>query len=230
MKKTLLTLCSTAMLLSACSTVTKSPVDQAFQSQLKLGQVDVSFPADRKVPAVYDKAVRSLVDGEIVNTSDTVALMTYIDSNGGAGDEDEALGERYLEYRIEEELKLNLENALVGPREVDLDVDIEKIVTPNAATMILVGEVKGINYDLKVKDADTGTVLLEYTEPSKPFVERSSGALGGALGLALRSGKDTNLQDLEQMIEAVVIEIKQILTGTEVNKTVVKKIRVNEEN
>lgn len=228
MKTTFLTLTVSALLITGCSTTTKSPVQQDFKSQLKFSSVDVTFHPDREVPKAYDNVVRFMVDGRMGNRAYIPSFMAYVEANGGAGVDDETLGERYLEYRIEENLNSGLKGRMNGSRSVNLDVDIDGIVTPDIASTYFLGEQKGIYYDLKVKDTNTDETLLEYIQSSKPFVERSTGGSRGLLGLAKRSGDSTLLTDLDLMIETVVIEIKQVLTSDEVNKTVAKKIRVSE--
>lgn len=211
--------------LAACSTTTANPVASDFKESLSFSGIEVAFDDSRSVPEVYDKAVRELIDeGEdsILNTED---FATYLDSRGGPGEGDDRLAERYLEYRIAEEVASTLAESLSGDVPVNVLIDIERVITPNAATMLLVGEIKAIHYDLDVVEADGGTVLLDFSEVSKPAVDRSSGAGGGLLGLAIRAGVDTNIQDLEQMAGAVSEEVAQILAGEAVNKTVAKKIR-----
>ncbi|WP_298915098.1 hypothetical protein [uncultured Algimonas sp.] len=212
--------------MTACATTTSSPIDSTvFQDSLRLGDVTVSFAEDRAVPGVYDKAVAALLDADADSVIVRSAFSDYINANGGRGAEDDQLGERYLEYRIAEEVAARLRGNLTGERDVDVTIDIEKIATPNAATMLLIGEVKGINYDMDVTDAATNAVLIDLVEPSNPFVERSSVLSSGLLGMAARTGSGTHIKDLEQMVFAVAEEVSQIMTGAEVNKGVAKKIR-----
>lgn len=214
-----------AIVLTACATSVTSPVSKSFAETAQYSKVDVTFAEDRSVPGVYDAAVQRLMDADDGETLDLARFQTYIDSHGGAGDEGSNLAERYLEYRISDEVSALLKANLTGETPVDVAINIEKVITPNAATMLLVGELKGIEYDLEVVNAVSGDVMLDLTKPSSPPVERSAGATGGLLGLALRSGKDTNLEDLEQMILAVSEEVGQIMGGTDVNVGVAKKIR-----
>ena len=213
--------------LTACATTATTPVNSATINQLKFMSVDVNFSEDRSIPDVYDKAVKTLVSGdEAANSTASGSFLKYVNENGGSGENDDLLAERYLEYRIGEEISSGLATSLNGERSVDIIIDIDKVQTPNAATMFLVGEIKGIRYDMDVVDSTTKEIVIDLTKPSSPFVERSAGAGGGLLGMALRAGKDTNLTDLEQLAAAVAVEVRQILLGPMVNKSVKDKIRV----
>ena len=213
--------------LAACATTAPTPIKGATINQFKLSAVDVDFSETRSIPEVYDNAVKALIDGDgYQNSVGVVNFQKYVDANGGAGNDGDQLAERYLEYRIEEEIKSALKTSLNGPTPVDIVIKIDKVQTPNAATMLLVGEIKSIRYDLDVIKSGTNNIMIDLSEPSTPFVERSAGAGGGLLGLALRSGTDTNLSDLEQLASAVSVEVSQIMLGPVVNKTVLDKIRV----
>ena len=223
-------LLATALMgLSACATTAPTPVDNSLINSLKFSAVNVKFAEDRSIPTVYDNAVKTLIDTGEPDTSAAIkSFMAYVDANGGSGTENDRLAERYLEYRIAEEVKFGLSTSLNGTKPIDVLINVEKVQTPNAATMLLVGEVKGIEYDLDVVNSETKEVVLDLSKSSSPFVERSVGAGGGLLGMALRSGKNTNLTDLEQLASAVAVEVRQILLGPMVNKTVRKKIRIAE--
>lgn len=215
-----------AAILGACSTTAPNPVAADFRQSLGFGGVEVAFNDARSVPGVYDRAVRRLLDGDEAGLLDREDFDVYLGSRGGAGAEDEHLAERYLEYRIASELVSTLGANLRGEVPVDVLVNVERVLTPNAATMLLVGEIKGVHYDLDVVSADgADTVLLDLTEVSKPRVDRSSGGGGGLLGLAIRAGADTNVRDLEQMVAAVSGEVSGILASDTVNKSVADKIR-----
>ncbi|MEE9273260.1 MAG: hypothetical protein V3U57_08350 [Robiginitomaculum sp.] len=204
-----------------------TPVESATINQLKFSNVEVNFSEDRSIPEVYDKAVKSLIDGEDgKNSMAATAFQKYVDANGGAGNEDDQLAERYLEYRIGEEVKSGLSASLNGTNPIDIIIKIDQVQTPNPATMFLIGEIKSIRYDLDIVDSETKDVIIDFTKPSTPFVAKSAGAGGGLLGMALRIGKNTKITDLEQLATAVSNEVRQILLGPVVNTSVLDKIRV----
>jgi len=210
---------------SACSTTGPTPVSPQFSATYNVNQVNVKMAGDRSIPKVYDKAVAVLIDSE-TGSREAVNLQQYIKANGGRGIDDDQLAERYVEYRIGEDIQRTFSSALVGDRPANFDINIEKVSTPNAATMILVGEIKGVRYDMDIIDQQSGQTVIDLTEASSPFVEKSLGAGGGLLGLAMRAGKNTHVSDLEQIIAAVTNEIRTILLGPVTNKTVIKKIRI----
>ena len=156
-------LLATALMgLSACATTAPTPVDNSLINSLKFSTVNVKFAEDRSIPTVYDNAVKTLIDTGEPDTSAAIkSFMAYVDANGGSGTENDRLAERYLEYRIAEEVKFGLSTSLNGTKPIDVLINVEKVQTPNAATMLLVGEVKGIEYDLDVVNSETKEVVLD---------------------------------------------------------------------
>ena len=91
--------------------------------------------------------------------------------------------------------------------------------------MMLVGEVIGVTYEFELRDAATGEILVGTTEPIAPFVQRSAGAGGGMLGLALRGGgSNRHVMDLQNLATASSEEIVAILSGGEIFPGDVEKL------
>lgn len=224
-----LVLVSMAMLMTtACASQVASPFGAETSSQLEIGSIDVQLSEDDRVPDRYDESVMQLIDPDFEGRLDQRViddLTTFADAHGGI--QPDTAGERMLEFLIAQELEDRLSDSFTGSRPVSVNVDILSSTFPNAATMLLVGEVIGLTYEVSVTDDTSGNILLDTNTPISPMVDRSAGAGGGLLGMALRGGgSNRHILDLQAMARAAGAEIEAILEGgsiygSDANKLVV---------
>lgn len=206
----------------ACST-TASPVTQDYRTTFGISRIHVDLPDDEKIPDRYDESINDLLEEEGLPADFIGNFTTYADTRGGLDQTNS--GELFLEYLVLNELESRLPRLFSGDRDAEFELKIASTVFPNAATMMLVGEVIGTSYEFSLTDSANGTVLVESTEPISPPVQRSAGANGGLLGLALRGGGDRrHLNDLDNIATAIASEVANILGGYEIYSSDVNRI------
>jgi len=218
--------CGLALLTcSACVSNVASPVSDGYRANLRLDGIHVEFPDEERIPDRYDRSVMNYLDsGTAESTDPRSEFIDFAQSRGGLTEE--SAGELLLEYLVQDEVTRSVGRTFRGDRAAMLRLDIVDTVFPNAATMMLVGEVIGIRYDFAVTETETGRTLIESSEALAPPVTRSMGAGGGLLGLALRGGEDRHLRDLENMASAIAYQLRGILTGADIPQPVAEDVIV----
>ncbi|MEQ8406084.1 MAG: hypothetical protein RKE49_13385 [Oceanicaulis sp.] len=216
-----------ALFATACASKVQSPVGADIRSAYALVETRAALTEGETVPDRYDRSVSDMVADPDAFTNDHGSrLAEFVEDHPGLSDD--AGGERMLGFLIEEEAQALAQGHFDGQRPARLEVEVTSTTFPNAATMMLVGEVIAIAFDFTLVDAVTGDVLAESTQPISPFVNRSAGAGGGLLGLALRGGGDTrHLMDLQAMASATSAMLNDILSGGEIDQFVNNRITVN---
>lgn len=197
---------------SACVSNVASPVGDSYRSALILDGVTVALPAEDRIPDRYDRSVMEYLETDNAMSANGIETFMQFASERGGLREDRA-GELMLEYLIEDELNRRLTGVFRGSDPAVLEVDIVSTTFPNAATMMLVGEIISVGYDFELTVGASGQIAVSTTEPLTPIVDRSAGAGGGLLGLALRGGENRHLRDLQNMATAVSEQLTDILAG-----------------
>ena len=221
MNKVLLLSASLAILLPACASNAKNPISEQIVSAYNAGTVSVSLAEGKKIPNRYDKAAREYLD---TSASDTERAEFEAFANGlapSADDDSDYTGEAFLTWLIYRQLDGRMETALRGETEAALDVELQSTTWPNTATMMLVGEMIGTSFEFSLTDGNEQPVV-ESVGAVSPFIQRSAGAGGGLLGLALRSGSSQQLTDLERVADGAVNLVMDILTASELPSATLK--------
>lgn len=217
------------VLTSACVSNVDNPVTAEFREAYSIQSVETTLTKQPEVPDRYNEAVMTYVGGEDIDPADQASFEAFAEAKGGLSETN--AGDLFLQWLIEDGLEERLASRYTGTGSASIDITIQDTTFPNTATMMLVGEIIGINYDVSMTDSSTGKVLVATNEQLVPFVERSAGAGGGLLGLALRGGgTDRHIMDLDRVAEAVVSELETILTKSEVMEPIAKKLTVSPEN
>tara|TARA_R110000868_G_scaffold13584_1_gene63152 strand:+ start:4293 stop:5048 length:756 start_codon:yes stop_codon:yes gene_type:complete len=223
----ILMICAAALFAcSACASMAPSPVTAEYRSDYALNSISVRLPEEDKIPDRYDASVnRILAADDRIASDDEAAFRLYAENRGGlTGDNS---GELFLEYLVASALERQLPGFYTGDRASGLQVEIVSTTFPNAATMMLVGEIIGTQFDITLIDAASGAVLVETTEPLSPFVQPSAGAGGGLLGIALRGGQDRHLMDLQRIAAAITNDTIAVLAGQQIYPHNVERLAVN---
>ena len=200
--------------ISGCVQFVSNPVTPDLRGAYSIETVSATI-SQEKIPDRYDKAVNEYLE------SDRFAefkedFVAFAETRGGL--EETNAGELFFQYIIEVSIAESVGESFTGDRSASLNIDVNRTIFPNAATMLLVGEVIGISYMLDVSDSTSDTKLIETTKPLSPIVERSLGAGGGLLGIALRGGGTNRLiKDLENMAVAITNSANVIIDKTEVD-------------
>lgn len=217
-------LCSSVMIVG-CTTTVVSPVDYQVLDLVSMPDVKVVMNDKANLPPAYDNAVRREVDS---NTRSRVMdqFADYLETGVDVGDADSELAEVYFSWSVERNLNQNLRGYFEGDTPSDLQLDIENITTPNAATMMLVGEMKSVKYDLELTSETAEYPIVAMTAPVVVQAEKSAGAGGGLLGMALRAGDGQHLSDLHQLIASVSRDVHAIFSGVGVSAPTAKKLMV----
>ncbi|MCR9129688.1 MAG: hypothetical protein NXI12_09210 [Alphaproteobacteria bacterium] len=217
--------CLAAVGTTACVSQVETPVGSDIRSAYALVDTRTDLAEGRQVPDRYDRSVASLIDDPEGFSEDYVARM---DAYAEGGLSEDNGGETLLAMLINEETSARLTRNFTGERPARLNVEVVSTTFPNTATMMLVGEVIGLQYEFELVDVETGEIVVESVEPIAPIVDRSAGAGGGLLGLALRGGgENRHLLDLENMANATAQELAAILGGGMIYESDVDKIEVH---
>lgn len=221
-----LLVCAAALVgVAGCASAVPSPVGMEYRSSYRVSDVRVALPEEDKVPDRYDTSVNRIIGEVGALPADTVAAFRHYAADRGGLTEDNS-GELFLEFLVQTQLQRQMPGTFTGGRDAALDVEITGTTFPNAATMLLVGEIIGTNFEFTLRDSNGGVVLVETVEPLMPFVQRSAGAMGGMLGLALRGGEDRHLMDLERIADAIVFKTMNVLGGQSLPSTDIDRISV----
>ena len=214
-----------ASCLTACVQKAASPVTTEMRTTYAINTINTGL-SQEKLPDRYDEAVNEYIaSGNLAISSPD--FDAFAEEKGGLTDTNS--GELYLLYVIHKGVRNIAGSTFVGEREATLNIDVQSTVFPNAATMMLVGEVIGISYMLDVSDDATGTKVLESSERLSPYVDRSAGAGGGLMGLALRgAGASRHVKDLENLAIAVATQVNDILGALEIDKPVAEALVIRE--
>jgi len=211
---------------TACATTAPSPVTGEFRSNYSMDSIHVDLPDDQKIPDRYDVSINRLLESETgMSNRNVEGFYAYAEAQGGLTEDNS--GELFLEFLVLTQLEAQLPGVYVGDRDSVLQIDINSTIFPNAATMLLVGEVIGTSYSFTMTDENSGDILVDSAEPLAPFVQRSAGAGGGMLGLALRGGGDRHLMDLQRIADAISHQVNSILMGHPISTGDVRRINVN---
>ena len=203
---------------SGCASQVVNPVGPEFRRAYAVERVTVSLTDEQGLPDRYDEAV-TVFYGEGMPVSEKAAFDAF--REGTAPDQ---IAEQYLVYRIDQLVNERVPVVYRGSRPATATMDITNTTFPNAATMMLVGEIKNITFDLRVTDAEADAVLIETPKPMTVAGDASAGAGGGLLGLALRSGQHMN--DLETLANNAAEVAADFLAADTVSSAIVKRIAV----
>ena len=199
-----------------CASQVVNPVGPEFRRAYGVERVEVALVDPQGLPDRYDEAVTKFY-GETMPESEKTAFDAF--REGSAEDE---IAEQYLVYRIDTILNARVPQSYRGDRPAQAVVEITNTTFPNAATMMLVGELKNITYDLRLTDALDGDVLVETPKQVGVVGDSSAGAGGGLLGMALRSGQHMN--DLETLATNAAESASDFLIADTVSSFVVKRV------
>jgi hypothetical protein len=208
------------VILSGCVSKVTNPVTSDLRSEYSIDFVTATLP-QKKLPDRYDVSatahIKSKEFSRFRNDFDAFA-----EERGGLTQTNSS--ELFLQYIIKSGVKDIAAPIFTGERAATLSIDVQGTTFPNAATMLLVGEVIGISYMLTLSDDATGTKIIETQTKLSPYVDPSWGSGGGLLGMALRSGGDRHIKDLENLAIAVSTQVNAILGATEINEPVAKTL------
>ncbi len=223
----ILIICVSALIAcSACASMESSPVTAEYRSGYALNSISVKLPAEAEIPDRYDVSVnRILAADDRLASDDAAAFRRYADGQGGLTAANS--GELFLEYLVASALERQLPAFYTGDRESGLEIEIVSTTFPNAATMMLVGEVIGTQFVMTLTDTNNGAMLVHSTAPLSPFVQPSAGAGGGLLGIALRSGQDRHLMDLQRIAAAISNDTIAVLAGQPIYAHNVERLALN---
>lgn len=223
----ILMICVTALLAcSACASMAPSPVTAEYRSAYGLNTISVQLPAADKIPDRYDDSVnRMLFTDDYIASDEAAGFVSYAESRGGLTTDNS--GELFLEFLVASALERQLPGYYTGDRESELAINIVSTTFPNTATMMLVGEVIGTRFDFTLTDVQSGTLLVRSQSPLSPFVQPSAGAGGGLLGIALRSGQDRHLMDLQRIAAAISNDAIAVLSGQQIYPHTAERIDLN---
>ena len=199
-----------------CASQVVNPVGPEFRRAYDVERVEVTLADPQGLPDRYDTAVAKFYD-ETMPESEKTAFDAFRE---GSAEED--IAEQYLVYRIDAILNERVPVTFRGERPARATFEITNTTFPNAATMMLVGEIKNLTYDLRLEDAIDGDVLVETPKKMTVAGDRSAGAGGGLLGMALRSGQHMN--DLETLASNAAVSASDFLTADTVSSVVVKRV------
>lgn len=210
---------------TACATTEPSPVTADYRDSFRVVALSAALEDGREIPDRYDTSVNELMQNPaIVSSRQATDFQAFADTRGGLTPTNS--GELFLEFLIQTELDLLVTPHYRGERPAELELTITSTTFPNAATMMLVGEMIGISYEYTLSDLETESPLVRTMQPVSPFVDRSAGAGGGLLGLALRSGEDRHILDLQNMADAVVADVTNTLRGDPIAKGRSRRIAI----
>lgn len=227
MKKiiTLVALCGAALLSTACVSKVASPVGEDLRSAYTLVETRAALSEGDRIPDRYDRSVTALMEDP---DGFDAAYQARLEAHAGGEMAVDERGETLLTFLIADLTNGRVAGGFTGERPARLDVEVVSTTFPNAATMMLVGEVIGLSYEFELVDVETGETLVESNAPIAPIIDRSAGAGGGLLGLALRGGGEgRHLLDLENMADATAQELTAILLGGMIYPGDEKKIEVH---
>jgi hypothetical protein len=208
---TLVALCGAALFSTACVSKVGSPVGADLRSAYTLVETRAALTEGDSIPDRYDRSVTALMEDPEGFSDDYEARMA---AHAGGELPADGRGEALLTFLIADQTNGRVASGFTGERPARLDVEVVSTTFPNAATMMLVGEVISLGYTFELVDVETGQALVQSNEPIYPIIERSAGVGGGLLGLALRGGGEgRHLLDLENMADATAQELAAILLG-----------------
>lgn len=199
-----------------CASQVQNPVGPEFRRSYDVQKVAVALTDEQGLPDRYDESVRKFYE-EAMPASEKSAFDAF-----RAGGSDEEIAEQYLVWRIDTLLNERVPVTFRGERPGEVRFDIVNTTFPNAATMLLVGEIKNLTYDLTFTDGVDGDVLVETPKRVTVVGERSAGATGGLLGMALRG--DQHMNDLEGLAANAAESAADFLTADTVSSVVVKRV------
>ena len=209
-------LAALGLLAQGCASQVVNPVGPEFRRAYDVERVEVRLTDPQGLPDRYDTAVSKFYDGTMPESekADFDAFR--------AGSAEDEIAEQYLVYRIDAILNERVPPTFRGARPGRVTVDVTNTTFPNAATMMLVGEIKNITFDLRFVDAVDDDVLVETPKQMVVGGDRSAGAGGGLLGMALRSGQHMN--DLETLATNAAEQASDFLVADTVSSMVVKRV------
>ncbi|MFW6299794.1 MAG: hypothetical protein ACOC20_02590, partial [Oceanicaulis sp.] len=162
-----------ALMTTACVSQVETPVGPEVRAAYMLVETRTDMAEGQTIPDRYDVTVNNLrTDPEGLSDDQEARMDAYAD--GGLSEEN--AGETLLTFLINQETEARLARRFTGDRPARLNVEIVSTIFPNAATMMLVGEVIGLTYEFELVDLLTGEVVVESVEPIAPIVDRSAGA------------------------------------------------------
>jgi hypothetical protein len=224
MSKIVLAFCAAAIL-SACVSKVNNPVTSDLREQFTVEKINVAL-SQEQLPDRYDESVNEYVASEdFARFRDE--FIAFADERGGLTEQNSS--ELFLQHILEKGVQSLPATGFAGDRAATLNVDIQSTAFPNAATMMLVGEVIGISYMFDLTDDITGAKIIESKTRLSPFVDRSAGAGGGLLGMAMRgSGTERHIKDLENLAIAAATQINNILGASQIEEPVAKALAINQ--
>ena len=219
-----------ALSLGACAASIQSPVSADFRDPFVLQDVNAVLAGPGRLPERYNESISALLADTVITGEAHERinddLAAFIEDRGGFSPQ--TSGARVLEFLTANKIEAELDGVFTGFRPARLDVRIVSTTFPNAATMLLGGEMIAVRFMFELSDARTGAVLVATERPLAPYVQGSAGATGGVLGLALRGGgQNRHVMDLQSVADAIAREIAAILSGGEISALTSERIRVN---
>jgi len=208
---------------TGCASTMPNPISSKMTSSYESRQISVSLAKGEKIPDRYDKAAREYIDFFIDTEQKNKIEDFIVNSTPSNVDGEDYTGEALLLWLVKDKLNSRLNSQLSGDVQVDIDVELASSVWPNAATMMLVGEVIGASFNFSVEEVD-GSLLIESSKPIRPIVSRGKGAGGGVLGMALRGGGSQHLNDLQRVADSIANSLIEILTGKELSKVTLESV------
>lgn len=216
----------TLALTGACASSVVNPISNEIVTSYKAGAVSVSLADDQKIPDRYDEAAREYFSNRANDIEKTEFEAFVNDLDSSIKDDTDYTGEAFLTWMIQRQLAARLSTGLQGEAETDLQLELKSTTWPNAATMMLVGEIIGTSFEFTLSDAND-IAIVESVDTVSPIVPRSAGAGGGLLGMALRSGDTQHLSDLQRVATATTNHVLDILTASELPSTTLKTYKYN---
>ena len=210
------TVVALGFLAQGCASQVVNPVGPEFRRAYDVERVKVELTDPEGLPDRYDEAVATFY-AETMPPGEKEAFDAF-----RVGTSEEEMAEQYLVYRIDTILNDRVPPTFRGERPAEITVSITNTTFPNAATMMLVGEIKNITYDMRFVDGVDGDVLAETPKRMVVAGDRSAGAGGGLLGMALRSGQHMN--DLETLATNAAESASDFLIADTVSSMVVKRV------
>ena len=208
-------LAASGLLAQGCASQVVNPIGPEFRRAYDVERIEVRLTDPQGLPDRYDEAVATFY-GDAMPESEKAGFDAF-----RAGSPEDEIAEQYLVYRISTILNERVPPTFRGERPARVTVDVTNTTFPNAATMMLVGEIKNITYDLRFVDGVDGDVLAETPKRMPVGGDRSAGA-GGLLGMALRSGQHMN--DLETLATNAAESASDFLIADTVSSVVVKRV------
>lgn len=213
------------VLSAGCVQSVTNPITDEFRNGFTIRELGTNLTQE-KLPNRYDTAVNEIIaSDEFARYRE--AFDDFATKRGGLTETNS--GEMYLLFLIHSSVDDTKAEYFTGDRPATLNIDVQNTTFPNAATMLLVGEIISISYKLKLVDNESGIDLLA-SETLTPAVNRSAGAGGGLLGVVARGGgTNRHVKDLENMALAVSGQVRAILGEEKIPEPVAKALTIYDE-